>query len=337
MKNILVTGAAGFIGYHVAKLLCDNNYHVVGIDSVNDYYNIELKNARIGQLSDNPNFKFLALNLCDKERLDKLFAESGFDVVINLAAQAGVRYSLEKPYNYIDSNITGFMNILEACRRNAIKHLLFASSSSVYGANTSVPFDVDDNTDHPLSLYAATKKANEAMAHSYASLYNIPCTGLRFFTVYGPWGRPDMAYHSFTKNIFEGIPIKVFNNGNLRRDFTYVDDIVNVIHLLIDKVPVANPDKQGSSLKPSESYAPYKLYNIGNNNPVNLLDFIHTLEDIIGKKATLEKLPMQKGDMYETYANIDSLIADTGYKPSVDIRSGLTHFVEWYKMYYNIK
>lgn len=207
----------------------------------------------------------------------------------------------------------------------------------MYGANTSVPFDVDDNTDHPLSLYAATKKANEAMAHSYASLYNIPCTGLRFFTVYGPWGRPDMAYHSFTKNIIEGTPIKIFNNGNLRRDFTYVDDIVNVIHLLIDKAPVATPGKLGTTLKPSESYAPYKLYNIGNNNPVNLLDFIHTLEDVIGKKAILEKMPMQKGDMYETYANIDSLIADTGYKPAVDIRTGLTRFVEWYKIYYNVK
>jgi UDP-glucuronate 4-epimerase len=337
LKNILVTGAAGFIGYHVANLLCDNGYNVIGIDSVNDYYNTELKNARIAQLADNRNFRFLPINLCEKDNLDKLFAENGFEVVINLAAQAGVRYSLEKPYNYIDSNITGFMNILEACRTNTIKHLLFASSSSVYGANTTVPFDVDDNTDHPLSLYAATKKANEAMAHSYASLYNIPCTGLRFFTVYGPWGRPDMAYHSFTKNIIEGTPIKVFNNGDLRRDFTYVDDIVNVISLLIDKAPVATSDKLGSSLKPSESYAPYKLYNIGNNNPVNLLDFINTLEDVIGKKAILEKLPMQKGDMYETYANIDSLIADTGYKPSVDIRTGLTRFVEWYKMYYSVK
>lgn len=336
MKKVLVTGAAGFIGYHVAKALANAGYSVVGIDSVNDYYNIDLKNARVEQLIKLKDFIFLPINLCDKEELDNLFSEQKFDVVINLAAQAGVRYSLEKPYNYIDSNIIGFMNILEACKQNVVKHLLFASSSSVYGANCNVPFDADDNTDHPLSLYAATKKANEAMAHSYAALYNLPCTGLRFFTVYGPWGRPDMAYHSFTKNIFENKPIKVFNNGNLRRDFTYIDDIVNVISILVNKPPVAEPDKVQTELKPSESYAPYKLYNIGNNNPVDLLDFIHILEDIIGKKAILEKLPMQKGDMYETYANIDSLIAATGYKPKVDIRTGLTHFVDWYKNYYGI-
>jgi len=336
LKKILVTGAAGFIGYHVAKTLANAGHSVVGIDSVNDYYNIDLKNARVDQLRPLSHFVFLPINICNKEELDALFTKQNFDVVINLAAQAGVRYSLEKPYNYIDSNIVGFMNILEACKENQVKHLLFASSSSVYGANTSVPFNVDDNTDHPLSLYAATKKANEAMAHSYAALYNLPCTGLRFFTVYGPWGRPDMAYHSFTKNIYENNPIRVFNNGNLRRDFTYIDDIVNVICILVSQPPVAIPDKVQSILKPSESYAPYKLYNIGNNNPVNLLDFIYILEEIIGKKALLEHVPMQKGDMYETYANIDSLIADTGYKPKVDIKAGLTEFVNWYKIYYRI-
>ncbi|OSZ82173.1 capsular biosynthesis protein CpsI [Chitinophagaceae bacterium IBVUCB1] len=336
MKKVLVTGAAGFIGFHVVKKLVSLGYNVVGIDSINDYYNVGLKKDRIGNLKGLPDFYFEEINICDKAKLDALFEKEKFDIVINLAAQAGVRYSIEKPYNYLDSNISGFTNILEACRRFPVKHLIFASSSSVYGANAKVPFAENDTTDHPLSLYAATKKANEALAHSYAALYGIPSTALRFFTVYGPWGRPDMAYFSFTDSIYHGKTIKVFNNGNMRRDFTYIDDIVNVIALLIDKQPSVQPDKQGQILLPSESYAPYKVYNIGNNNPVNLSDFIHILEDLIGKKAVIENLPIQKGDMLETYADIEALSNATGYRPVTDIRTGLTSFVNWYKEYFKI-
>lgn len=337
MKKVLVTGAAGFIGFHVAKKLSGQGYDVTGIDSVNDYYNVKLKQDRLAALSGLPNFSFKELNICDKPSLDALFEEKRFDIIINLAAQAGVRYSIEKPYNYLDSNITGFTNILEACRQFPVEHLIFASSSSVYGANVKVPFVENDTTDHPLSLYAATKKANEALAHSYAALYNIPCTALRFFTVYGPWGRPDMAYFSFTDSIYNNKTIKVFNHGNMRRDFTYIDDIVNVIALLINKQPQKQPDKIGKELLPSESYAPYKVYNIGNNNPVQLSDFICILEELIGKKAVIENLPLQKGDMLETYADIEALSYDTGYRPKVDIRTGLTAFVDWYKEYYGAK
>lgn len=336
MKKILVTGAAGFIGYHVSKKLSDLGHQVIGIDSVNDYYNIQLKHDRVAQLTGKPNFSFIELSICDKEKLDKLFEEHRFEIVINLAAQAGVRFSIDKPYNYLDSNVLGFTNILEACRRFPVQHLIFASSSSVYGANVKVPFEENDSTDHPLSLYAATKKANETLAHSYAALYSIPSTGLRFFTVYGPWGRPDMAYYSFTESIINGKTIKVFNNGDMRRDFTYIDDIVNVIALLVDKQPTANPDKVGNALKPSESYAPYKVYNIGNNKPVRLLEFINILEELIGKKAVMENLPLQKGDMLETYANIDALSKEVGYTPQIDIRTGLSHFVNWYKEYYKV-
>lgn len=336
MKKILVTGAAGFIGYHVSKKLSDIGHQVIGIDSVNDYYNIQLKHDRVAQLAGKSNFSFIELSICDKEKLDKLFEEHNFDIVINLAAQAGVRFSIDKPYNYLDSNVLGFTNILEACRRFPVQHLIFASSSSVYGANIKVPFEENDTTDHPLSLYAATKKANETLAHSYAALYGIPSTGLRFFTVYGPWGRPDMAYYSFTDSIINGKTIKVFNNGDMRRDFTYIDDIVNVIALLVDKQPIANPNKVGQALMSSESYAPYKIYNIGNNNPVRLMEFINILEELVGKKAVMANLPLQNGDMLETYANIDALSKEVGYTPQVDIRTGLSHFVNWYKEYYKV-
>lgn len=337
MTTVLVTGAAGFIGFHLSKLLCQQGYKVVGVDSVNDYYDEQLKLDRIKELEPLEHFTFSKININDKEPFDKLFEDHNIKVVINLAAQAGVRYSIKNPYQYIESNVSGFMNVLEACRHNNVAHLIFASSSSVYGANTKIPFNTNDRTDHPISLYAATKKANEMMAHSYAELYKIPMTGLRFFTVYGPWGRPDMAYFLFTKSITEGKPIKLFNNGDMLRDFTYVDDIVKTISLLIDKPPVADETKKGKELNTSESFAPYHLYNIGNNKPVNLKYFVETLEDLIGKKANIEYMPMQQGDMHKTYADIDGLIARTGYEPKVDIRDGLEQFVNWYKSYYNVK
>lgn len=334
--RILVTGAAGFIGFHLCKKLIERGDDVIGIDNINNYYDVTLKLNRLKQLEGKKNFEFIRMDLSDKDRIIKLFSEKGFHVVVNLAAQAGVRYSLKNPYAYIDSNICGFLNILEGCRHNHIKHLVFASSSSVYGANTKMPFSVHHNVDHPVSLYAATKKANELMAHTYASLYNIPCTGLRFFTVYGPWGRPDMAYFLFTKAIIEGKPIDVFNHGKMKRDFTYIDDIVEGVVRVTDKTPEPNAQWSGDSPDSASSYAPYRLYNIGNNNPVELMRFIEVVEACLGKKAEKNFLPMQKGDVHATYADIDDLVADVGFKPSTPIEKGIEEFVKWYRIYYDI-
>jgi len=336
-KKILVTGAAGFIGFHSSKMLLDQGNIVVGYDNMNNYYDPSLKNTRLEILRKFCGFSFVQANLEDRSAIEKLFSNNEFDIVINLAAQAGVRYSIENPYCYIDSNIVGFMNILEACRHNSISHLIFASSSSVYGANTKMPFSVHDNVDHPISLYAATKKANELMAHSYAALYNLPCTGLRFFTVYGPYGRPDMALFKFTKAIMNSEPIQLFNYGKMKRDFTYVNDIVEGIVRLVDKRPEPNTEWSGQNPDPSTSFAPYKIYNIGNNNPVELLHFVEVLEEKLGMKANKEFLPMQPGDVPETYADVDDLMADVGFKPVTSIEEGVGRFVDWYKEYYKMK
>ncbi|MDP2157577.1 MAG: NAD-dependent epimerase [Nitrospirota bacterium] len=335
-QKVLVTGAAGFIGYHLATRLLARNDEVVGLDNLNDYYDVNIKLARLKQVAMNPNFKPVRIDLADRDAMKRLFEEEKFDRVVNLAAQAGVRYSLINPYAYIDSNVSGFLNILEGCRHTSVKHLVFASSSSVYGANTQMPFSVHDNVDHPVSLYAATKKANELMAHTYASLYQIPCTGLRFFTVYGPWGRPDMALFLFTKAIIEGRPIDVFNYGKMQRDFTYIDDIVEGIVRVMDRVAVPNPGWSGNSPDSATSYAPYKLYNIGNNNPVELMHYIEVLEQCLGKKAEKNLLPMQAGDVPATYADVDDLIKDVGFKPSTTIEEGIKKFVEWYREYYKL-
>ncbi len=337
MKKILITGAAGFIGYHLTQLLASNNFNIIGIDNLNSYYNVNLKKDRLKQLEKFNNFKFLKIDLIDKNSLFDLFKKEKFEYVIHLAAQAGVRYSIENPYAYIDSNIYGFINVLEACRNFPIKHLIYASSSSVYGANVKQPFAENDNVDHPVSLYAATKKSNELMAHTYSDLYKIPTTGLRFFTVYGPWGRPDMAYFSFTKNILEGKEIKVFNNGDLERDFTYIDDIVFAIEKLIDKIPSETPEWDRVEAEPSTSFAPYRIFNIGNNKPVKLMEFISTLEKLLGKEANKKFLPMQPGDVYSTYADISKLNKLIGYKPTTSIEEGLAKFVKWYKKYFNIE
>ncbi|ETI70142.1 NAD-dependent epimerase [Neobacillus vireti] len=332
--NILVTGAAGFIGFHLAHHLLAQNHHVIGVDNLNDYYDVRLKKDRLKILEGHTHFDFYQIDLADKDKLTQLFKEKSIGVVINLAAQAGVRYSIDHPHTYVHSNVVGFINILEACRHFNVEHLIYASSSSVYGANTNIPFSTKDTVDHPVSLYAATKKANELMAHTYSHLFQIPTTGLRFFTVYGPWGRPDMAYYSFTKNIIADKPIKVFNHGNMGRDFTYIDDIVAAIIQLIDRPPLANLNWDSVSPDPSSSMAPYKIYNIGNNNPVNIIDFIHTLEKIIGKQAKIEFLPMQPGDVKQTYADISDLQADIGFVPTTTIDTGLKQFVDWYKKYY---
>jgi UDP-glucuronate 4-epimerase len=329
--NILVTGAAGFIGFHLSKRLLAENHHVIGVDNLNDYYDVRLKNERIKQLENNDKFTFYKVDLADSEGLNSIFERHSIPIVINLAAQAGVRYSLTHPHSYVHSNLVGFVNILEACRHYQVEHLLYASSSSVYGANTKTPFSTQDSVDHPVSIYAATKKANELMAHTYSHLFNIPTTGLRFFTVYGPWGRPDMAYYSFTKDIIEGNPIKVYNNGNMRRDFTYIDDIVEGIVKLLNQPPEPDPNR---NLDPSTSHAPYKIYNIGNNSPVRLLDFIQTLENLIGKKAKIEFLPMQPGDVKETYADITDLQKAAGFSPATPLEIGLSQFVDWYKKYH---
>jgi UDP-glucuronate 4-epimerase len=329
--NILVTGAAGFIGFHLSKRLLAEDYHVIGVDNLNDYYDVRLKNERLKQLETNDKFTFYHVDLADAEGLNKIFENHSIPIVINLAAQAGVRYSLTNPHSYVHSNLVGFVNILEACRHYQVEHLLYASSSSVYGANSKTPFSTRDTVDHPVSIYAATKKANELMAHTYSHLFNIPTTGLRFFTVYGPWGRPDMAYYSFTKDIIDGNPIKVYNNGVMRRDFTYIDDIVEGIVKLLDQPPEPNPNRD---LDPSTSHAPYKIYNIGNNSPVRLMDFIQTLENLIGKKAKIEFLPMQPGDVKETYADITDLQKAAGFSPATPLEIGLGHFVEWYKKYH---
>ncbi|MBC3889968.1 NAD-dependent epimerase/dehydratase family protein [Acetobacterium paludosum] len=334
--KILITGAAGFIGFHLSKLLADKNHQLIGIDNINDYYEPTLKEDRLVILKKYHNFIFRKVDIKDKLSLDAVFEMYRPDYVINLAAQAGVRYSITNPYAYIDSNIIGFMNVLEACRNYPVKHLIYASSSSVYGGNKLIPFSTNHNVDHPVSLYAATKKSNELMAHTYSHLYGIPTTGLRFFTVYGPFGRPDMAYFSFTKDILAGKPIKVFNHGKLERDFTYVDDIVKGIDKLLDKIPVANKNWDEGVDDISTSFAPYKIYNIGNNNPVKLMTFIAVLEKAIGKKAEKVYLDMQPGDVLKTYADISDLERDINFRPVTGIEEGLGKFAEWYREYYGV-
>lgn len=334
MRKLLVTGAAGFIGFHLCKRLLEQGDGVIGIDNINDYYDVNLKLSRLKQLEKNKNFKFTRMDIVERNAVNKLFLDNKFDIVVNLAAQAGVRFSLTNPHAYVDSNITGFLNILEGCRHNKVKHLVFASSSSVYGANTNMPFSIHQNVDHPMSLYGATKKANELMAHSYSSLYSLPCTGLRFFTVYGPWGRPDMALFLFTEAILKEKPIDVFNYGKMKRDFTYIDDIVEGVIRIIDKTPEPNPDWNSDNPDSATSYAPYKLYNIGNNNSVELNHFIEVLEACLEKKAKKNLLPMQMGDVPATYADVDDLIKDAGFKPATSIEDGIKKFVDWYKGYY---
>lgn len=335
MVKVLVTGAAGFIGFHLSQRLLNRGDEVVGLDNLNNYYDVSLKQARLAQLETQVNFNFYQLDLADTQGIKQLFAEHQFDTVVNLAAQAGVRYSLENPHAYVNSNLVGFINILEGCRHSQVKHLVFASSSSVYGANTKIPFSVHDNVDHPISLYAASKKANELMAHTYSHLYQISTTGLRFFSVYGPWGRPDMAMFIFTKAILEGKPINIFNYGKMRRDFTYIDDIIEGVVKVIDKIPQPNPHWSGENPDPGTSNAPYKIYNIGNNQPVELMYFIEVLEDCLGKKADKNMLPMQPGDVSVNYADVDDLVRDVGFKPNTPIELGIEKFVNWYRSYYN--
>lgn len=336
MAKILVTGAAGFVGFFVAQKLLDRGYEVIGLDNINDYYDVNLKYGRLAQLEGRPKFTFYKLDLADREGMENLFAEHQFERVAHLAAQAGVRYSLKNPHAYVNSNLVGFINILEGCRQQNLNHLVFASSSSVYGANTKMPFSAHDNVDHPLSLYAATKKANELMAHTYSHLYNLPTTGLRFFTVYGPWGRPDMALFAFTKAIISGQPIDVFNYGKMRRDFTYVDDIAEGVVRTLDKIPEPNPEWSGDHPDPSSSKAPYKIYNIGNNQPVELIRFIEVLEDCLGIKAEKNMLPLQPGDVLATYADVEDLAKDVDFKPSTPIEVGINNFVKWYRSYYKV-
>jgi UDP-glucuronate 4-epimerase len=335
MRKILVTGAAGFIGFHLSLRLLNGGDEVVGIDNLNPYYDVKLKEARLSLLEKCGNFRFIRMDIADRTAMTALFDVERPDLVTHLAAQAGVRYSIENPHAYVESNLVGFMNILEGCRHQKVKHLVFASSSSVYGANTHMPFSVHDNVDHPISLYAATKKANELMAHTYAALYHLPCTGLRFFTVYGPWGRPDMALFLFTRAILEGRPIEVFNEGRMMRDFTYIDDIVEGIVRVMGNTP--KPDAAWSSDRPdpSSSFAPYRLYNIGNNQPVALMDFIATIEEHLGRQAQKLFLPMQAGDVPATFADVDALIADAGFKPTTPIKEGIGRFVAWYRDYYH--
>lgn len=334
--KVLVTGAAGFIGSTLSHRLLDRGDTVIGIDNLNDYYDVNLKQARLARLTAREGFTDIRLSIEDKASLDKAFKDHKPDRVVNLAAQAGVRYSLENPQAYIDANITGFLNVLEACRHIGTDHLVYASSSSVYGANTSMPFSVHNNVDHPVSLYAASKKANELMAHTYSHLFNIPTTGLRFFTVYGPWGRPDMALFIFTRKILAGEPIDVFNYGNHRRDFTYIDDIVEGVVRTLDHVAPGNSIWTGDKPDPATSKAPYRLYNIGSNNPVELLRYIEILEDCLGKKATKNLLPLQPGDVPDTYADVDALIQDVDYKPATPIEVGIEKFVKWYRDFYRV-
>ena len=336
-KSILVTGAAGFIGFHLCKSLLATKRVVFGLDNLNDYYDVGLKESRLQVLKESSGFHFVPMDLKDKKALDELFQKNDFEIVINLAAQAGVRYSLTHPYAYLDSNLTGFLNVLEACRHSPPAHLIYASSSSVYGANKKMPFSVHDNVDHPLALYAASKKANELMAHAYSNLYKLPTTGLRFFTVYGPYGRPDMALFLFTKAILESKPIDVYNFGKMKRDFTYVDDIVEGIVKLIPHAPEGNKSWNALQPDPSYSFAPYRLFNIGNNKPVELLEFIGVLEEKLGIKAIKNFLPLQDGDVEETYADIQDLEKLTGFKPSTSIEAGIGEFVNWYRDYYKIK
>lgn len=349
--KILVTGTAGFIGFHLAAKLLERGDEVIGIDCINDYYDANLKYDRLAEYGINrrdigynalvkstthPPYSFILLKLEDTVNLEALFEHEKFDVVVNLAAQAGIRYSLTNPRSYVDSNIVGFTNILECCRYNNIQHLVYASSSSVYGLNETIPFSASQNVDHPISLYAASKKSNELMAHVYSHLFNIPTTGIRFFTVYGPWGRPDMAYFLLTKAILEGKPIKVFNNGEMARDFTYIDDIVEGIIRVIDHPPAGNPLWDAANPDPSDSRAPYKIYNIGNNSPVRLMEFIHAIEDELGVEAKKEMMPMQPGDVTTTYADVNDLVKDLNYKPDTSIKQGMKRFVDWYRKYYNV-
>jgi UDP-glucuronate 4-epimerase len=336
MDPVLITGAVGFIGFHVAQRLLKQGRDVVGIDSVNAYYDPALKEARRIELAKSKNFRFARVDVADRAAMSALFEEHRFPRVVHLAAQAGVRYSLLDPFAYVDSNLTGFATILEGCRHNGCRHLLYASSSSVYGLNTKMPFSVHDNVDHPLSLYGASKKANELMAHAYAHLFGLPATGLRFFTVYGPWGRPDMAMWIFAKAILAGQPIKLFNNGNMRRDFTYVDDVVESVVRLIDRPAIADPAFSGASPDPGSSSAPWRVYNIGNNKPVELLEVVRLLEEAIGKKAKRELLPIQPGDVPATYADIDDLMRDVGFRPATSIADGIARFVEWYRAYHRL-
>lgn len=336
MARFLVTGCAGFIGFHVSQRLLARGDTVIGVDSVNDYYDVNLKEARLAQISAHPEFSFSRVNLANKEEMERIFAEAQPDVVINLAAQAGVRYSLTNPHAYIESNLIGFLHILEGCRHQNVKHLVFASSSSVYGLNQKMPFATTDNVDHPVSLYAATKKANELMAHSYSHLYGFPSTGLRFFTVYGPWGRPDMALFLFTKAILAGEPIKVFNNGEMQRDFTYVDDIVEGILRVSDHPAQPNPNWDGNDPDPGTSKAPYRIYNIGNSSPVPLMRMIEVLEDAIGKKAIKEMHPIQPGDVPATFADVAGLSDDLDFRPSIPIEAGVPKFVAWYREFYGV-
>jgi UDP-glucuronate 4-epimerase len=335
-KKVLVTGAAGFIGFHLCKRLAADGYAVTGVDNMNSYYDVQLKQSRLDILLKLSGFQFKPIDLCDKKNIDRLFAENNFNYVVNLAAQAGVRYSLVNPYAYLESNMHGFLNVLEACWHHKTEHLVYASSSSVYGANTKMPFSVHDNVDHPISLYAASKKANELMAHTYSALYNLPTTGLRFFTVYGPYGRPDMALFIFTKAIVEGKPIDVYNNGKMKRDFTYIDDIVEGMVRLIPRIPTPDASWSGRHPDPSSSFAPYRLYNIGNNKPVELMHFIEVLEQKLQRRAVKNFLPIQDGDVPETFADVNDLMRDAGFKPNTTIETGIEKFVTWFKEYYNI-
>ena len=334
--KILVTGAAGFIGSNVSRQLLGRGDTVVGLDNFNDYYDVSLKEARAATLTPFENFSMARIDLADREAMDSLFAKEKFDKVVNLAAQAGVRYSMENPHSYIESNIVGFLHVLEGCRNNDVKHLVYASSSSVYGANTTMPFSVHQTVDHQLALYGATKKANELMAHTYSNLYKLPTTGLRFFTVYGPFGRPDMALFMFTKNIIEGKPIDVFNYGKHRRDFTYVDDIVNGVIHTMDHTATPNPDWDAANPDPGTSMAPYRLYNIGNQQPVELMRYIELIEECVGKKAEMNMLPLQPGDVSDTWADTEALSNDVGYAPNTSIEVGVKNFVDWYVEYYKI-
>ena len=335
--KLLVTGAAGFIGYHTARQLLERGDEVVGLDNLNEYYDVTLKRARLAQLERHENFRFVKLDLADRAGMAKLFAAEKFERVVHLGAQAGVRYSVEHPFAYIDSNLVGTMTVLEGCRHNGVEHLVYASTSSVYGANTKMPFTVHQNVDHPLSLYAATKKSNELMAHAYASLYKLPVTGLRFFTVYGPFGRPDMALFAFTKNILAGKPIDVFNYGHHKRDFTYVDDIVEGVVRAADRVAAPNPEWTGDDPDPATSKAPYRIYNIGNQRPIELMRYIEVLEQCLGRKAEKNLLPLQLGDVTYTWADVEDLAADVGYRPSTPVEVGVKRFVDWYVDYYKVR
>jgi UDP-glucuronate 4-epimerase len=335
-KRVLVTGAAGFIGLHVARRLLEEGRHVVGVDSMSSYYDPSLKEARLSELQKSTNFHFIRHDLADRDGTRDLFAEHRFPHVIHLAAQAGVRHSLRDPHAYVDANVQGFLNVLEGCRHNACQHLLYASSSSVYGANTKLPFRTSDKVDHPVSLYAASKKANELMAHSYSHLFGMPTTGLRFFTVYGPWGRPDMAMWIFAKSIVEGQPIPLFNYGRMRRDFTYIDDVVGSVTRLIDKAAQGDPSWSSISPDSSRSAAPWRIYNIGNNSPVEVTYVVELLERALGKKAKRELLPMQPGDVPETYADVDELMRDVGFRPSTTIEDGVARFIKWFREYHKV-